>query len=115
MRTLCAAAAAAWSQAISLGRALSPSFSTPSAMAPLDTSTTLRFSGAEAAERARATSVARRSQASPERLFDPILTTIRRARDSRARPASASASSSAILEPRHLLDDLVEGGLQAAL
>src|SRR5262245_28108930 len=119
MSTLCPAAAAAWSQAMSLGRAFRPSLVTPSAMAPLETSTTLRFG-----LRTAATCAASRSQASPERLFEPILMTMRRARRRRARTAasssgsprsSAGAAASTILDLRALGDDLVERRLEPPL
>ena len=58
---------------MSFGRDFRPSLVTPSAIAPLETTTTLRL-----AARAAATSAARRSQASPESDFDPILITTRR-------------------------------------
>src|SRR6185437_12374290 len=128
MSTLCPAAAAACSQAISLGRALRPSFCTPRAIAPLDTRTTPRRSP-PASPRAAAISAASRSHASPVSPFDPILMTTRRARESRARTAPSSitgcaggsppvaegASASDILEPGDLGDDLVERRLEPSL
>ena len=79
MSTLWPAAAAACSQAMSLGRALRPSLATPSAMAPLDTSTTLRRGAPGSSRRTAAISAASRSQASPVRLFERYITEVRRA------------------------------------
>src|SRR4051794_3103073 len=123
MSTLWPAAAAAWSQAMSFGRDLRPSLATPRAMAPLETTTTLRFWA-----RAAATSAARRSHASPESDFDPILITTRRdfvialrmrpsslARDSAGASASFSISTSAIAAPGRLGHDLIERGFEATL
>jgi len=53
-----------------------------------------KLAGESAAALTAATSAASRSQASPTRLFDPILMTIRRDRPSRARTAASSKPSS---------------------
>src|SRR4051794_33851059 len=101
---------------MSFGRPLSPSFTMPRAIAPLDTMTT---DVSARRSRSDATSVASRSQASPVRLFEPILMTMRRAARSPARARTSllggSRASSAIVETRSFTYDFVERRLQTTL
>src|SRR5437764_278327 len=102
---------------MSLGRDFSPSFAMPSAIAPLDTITTPR-SGI--AFRSATVSAASLDHASPSRLFDPILRTIRRAAAKRARTVVSSIeerspADSDIAEPGRLVGDLVERGEEPSL
>src|SRR5688572_6346655 len=89
---------------MSFGRDASPRRAKPRAMAPLETTITRRFAAI-----APETSRASRLNASPVRLFEPILTMMRRARRRTARASAASLNVVAFVG-----DHLVEGRLEAA-
>src|SRR6202041_3940735 len=86
MRSGCLAAAAAWSLPISLGGARYPSFSMPSAIAPLDTTTNALLLRAATASARRAN-----TPLSAASVLDPILMTTRLARATAARASAIGA------------------------
>src|ERR1700722_651888 len=99
MRSDCPAAAAAWSLPISFGRARYPSFSMPSAIAPLDTTTNALLLRAAIASARRAN-----TPLSAASVLDPILMTTRLARATAARASAIGVREQLVecrIEPAH--------------